>query len=97
MFTEKKCSNESRKSLKWVFVIFGNLSKKLVYFWISQQKSVMEGGEAGTFSKVPDWKKLFLLNKTQAKVKQNPGWSQTKPRLPKQRHLQASTEYQGLS
>ena len=73
MFTEKKCSNESRKSLKWIFVIFGNLSKKLVYFWISRQKSAMEGGEVGTFSKVPDWKNLFLLNKTQAKVKQNPG------------------------
>ena len=73
MFTKKKCSNESRKSLKWIFVIFGNLSKKLVYFWISRQKSAMEGGEVGTFSKVPDWKNLFLLNKTQAKVKQNPG------------------------
>ena len=48
-----------------VFVLF-----KLIYFWIAWPNSYMERDEGGIFSKVPDWKPLFLLkiklNKTQA-------------------------------
>ena len=53
-----------------MFFIFGKLRKKLIYFWIPRQNSSMEGDEVGIFSKVPDWKPLFLLK---IKTKQNPG------------------------
>ena len=34
---------------------------KLNYFWRYRPNSSMEGVEGGIFSKVPDWKPLFLL------------------------------------